>query len=99
MNDTFFKKTSEKICDFRISTLCLDQFSKQGCRHWILYENGKTNQLRREEIIDLLSSKKVPLPWHYRSDKNEKNKNDEESEKKYEKKEHVDKREKKCIIS
>ena len=91
MIDPFFKKNSEKIGEFRISTICLDQFSKQGCRHWILYENGKTNQLRREEIIDLLSSKKVPLPWHYRDEKNEKDEKDKKNEK--------DNDDKKCVIS
>lgn len=68
MTDTFFKKTSEKMCDGRISTLCLDRFSKQGCRHWIQYENGKINQLRREEIIHLFNSKNLPLPCHYRDE-------------------------------
>lgn len=73
MNNNFFEKTSDDFGEFRISNVCLDRLSKQGCRHWIVYDDGKTNQLKRSTIIELLTSKNIQLPLHYQEEENEKN--------------------------
>lgn len=71
--DMFFEKTSENFGDFRISTICLDNLSKNGCRHWIVYKDGKNDQLCRSKIIDLFLLKGIPLSCHYKNDKDDKN--------------------------
>lgn len=78
---SFFEKNSTRFDEFSIGTTCLDfSNTEKECRHWILYRNGKVDQLSRQKIIDLLNTQKIPIPLHYTHTTNNKNdKNDKKN--------------------